>query len=98
VNDTLIVLDDGRFTVSRRGGAVRSGTLTPAQVGRLAALVSDPAFAAEARRGQPPSQCAVAFHYTFTAGGVVAAMDDCGKNAMPLFAAVVGYLSSATGF
>ncbi|MGW2622660.1 hypothetical protein [Micromonospora taraxaci] len=97
--DAITVEPDGRWTMVDRAGSRRSGKLTPADLGSLTSLATDPRLAAEA--GPPPTStsCSDVFHYRLTVGGNESGYADCPADASPPPAtqAVVKLLLRATG-
>ncbi|WFE51475.1 hypothetical protein [Micromonospora sp. WMMD1155] len=97
--DSITVEPDGRWTMVDRAGSRRSGKLTPADLGTLTSLATDPQLAAEA--GPPPTStsCSDVFHYRLTVGTNESGYADCPADASPPPAtqAVVKLLLRATG-
>ncbi|MET8201271.1 hypothetical protein [Micromonospora taraxaci] len=97
--DAITVEPDGRWTMVDRAGSRRNGKLTPADLGSLTSLATDPRLAAEA--GPPPTStsCSDVFHYRLTVGGNESGYADCPADASPPPAtqAVVKLLLRATG-
>ncbi|MGW3887459.1 hypothetical protein ACWD69_02115 [Micromonospora chokoriensis] len=97
--DAITVEPDGRWTMVDRAGSRRSGKLTPADLGSLTSLATDPRLAAEA--GPPPTStsCADVFHYRVTVGAIETGYVDCPTESPPPPAtqALVKLLLRATG-
>ncbi|MDG4835501.1 hypothetical protein O7631_03085 [Micromonospora sp. WMMD967] len=97
--DSITVEPDGRWTMVNRAGSRRNGTLTPADLGSLTSLATDPRLAAEA--GPPPTStsCSDVLHYRLTVGSNESGYADCPADASPPPAtqAVVKLLLRATG-
>jgi len=103
VQDRIVVGPDGSVVVSSRGVAARRTRLAAADLGRLRALLADPALAAEASGGRtgpggsgsrrPGSQCNDAFSFRLVAPALRVSGDDCpGSPPQPVFRQVVGLL------
>ncbi|MEO3772368.1 hypothetical protein [Micromonospora sp. B9E7] len=97
--DAITVEPDGRWTMVDRAGSRRSGRLTPADLGSLTGLATDPRLAAES--GPPPTStsCSDVFHYRLVVGSNESGYADCPADASPPPAtqAVVKLLLRATG-
>ncbi|MEV4481124.1 hypothetical protein [Micromonospora coxensis] len=80
-SDTVTVEPDGRWTATDRGGATRSGRLSPADLDRLRALTRTATTGATG--GTPAIRCADAFSYRLTVPTGSVAWNDCPTGAQP---------------
>jgi len=96
--DELVIAPDGSWTfTNRKTAASQRGTLTPAQVTQLIALVSNPALATEARMSPPPMACSDSFVYTISVGDLRLRYDQCGGTGKrPVTEALIAAVTGAT--
>ncbi|MEV4491584.1 hypothetical protein AB0K04_15870 [Micromonospora coxensis] len=80
-SDTVTVEPDGRWTATDRGGATRSGRLSPADLDRLRALTRTATTGATG--GTPAIRCSDAFSYRLTVPTGSVAWNDCPTGAQP---------------
>lgn len=99
--DTVTVDPAGAWSVTDRGGARKTGSLTPEQLAAIRTLATDPRLAAEAGATRPPTRCRDAFAYQLAVGGTRIEYVDCPADAdqptasIALVKAVVGSTISA---
>ncbi|TDC76185.1 hypothetical protein E1193_24340 [Micromonospora sp. KC606] len=95
--ETLTVGPDGRWTVAGRGGALRRGELSPADLDRLRALTgtADPGGGG----GTVDAGCADTYRYRLTLPSGSVAWTDCptGPQPPPTAAEIAHLLLAATG-
>jgi hypothetical protein len=78
-NDVYVVTPDGTLTVETRTSPKATKRLTPAELAQLRALVTSPAFRAEAAGDVGAKNCADGFVYTVKTGSMRAGGMDCGQ-------------------
>jgi len=99
LQQTLTVTADGSWTfVDKRANVpTTNGRLSPDQLRQLAAWVTDPAFAAEAKLPGPDGVCNDGITYTLTVGEFTAKYERCGNTAArPITDKILALLVDAT--
>jgi hypothetical protein len=98
VRQEIEIASDGSWVYTdRRTAKVERGQLTPAQRDQLARMVTDPAFAQEARRSPAPDRCADMFVYAIAVGRLSFGYEPCGDTPrLALTDKVLALVSDAT--
>ncbi|TDB75201.1 hypothetical protein [Micromonospora sp. KC723] len=95
-DDTVTVGPDGRWTATGRGGAVRQGQLSPADLDRLRAL-ADTATTGAGGTSTEAAGCADTFRYRLTVPAGSVAWTDCPGPPPPTADTIAHLLLTATG-
>ena len=99
ISQNVVIAPDGQWTLTdRRAATSRHGQLAAAMHAHLNALVTAPAFAAEAKRPLAPMTCNDGIAFAITVGDLTAHDSGCGGGNQPAVSAVIAFVTSVVGW
>ena len=97
IRQRIVIEKTGAWTVTGPAPAVRTGLLSPDQLGSLRMLIDGTTWWADGRRPPSPADCPDGYVYVVAIAEHTATADDCAMDRLSTLGEIVTLLISATG-